>query len=90
MISTCITTVHTQAAVMATEYNSVQFNSVSQLCPTLCDPMDCSTSGFHVHHQLSELAHIRVHQVDDAIQPSHPLLSPSLSALYLSHHLGVF
>ena len=57
--------------------SSVQFSSVAQSCPTLCDPMDCSTPGFSVHHQLPELAQIRVHQVDDVIQPSHPLSSPS-------------
>ena len=51
--------------------------SVAQSCPTLCDPMDCSMSGFPVHHQLPELAQTHVHQVGDAIQPSHPLSSPS-------------
>ena len=57
--------------------SSVQFSSVAQSCPTLCDPMDCSCSrpGFPVHHQLPELAQTHVHLVDDAIQPSHPLLS---------------
>ena len=53
----------------------VQFSSVVQSCPTLCYPMDCSTPGFPVHHQLPELAQIHVHQVGDAIQPSHPLSS---------------
>ena len=53
----------------------VQFNSVTQSCLTLCDPMDCSTPGLPVHHQL--LAQTHVHQVGDAIQPSHPLSSPS-------------
>ena len=48
----------------------VQFSSVAQSCPTLCDPMDCSTPGFPVHHQLPELAQAHVHQVGDAIQPS--------------------
>ena len=48
-----------------------------QLCPTLCDPMDCSTTGFLVHHQLLELARTHVHPVGDAVQPSHPLSSPS-------------
>ena len=57
-------------------YYCVQFSSVAQLCPTLCDPMDCSTSGFPVHHQLSELTQTHVHRVGDATQPSHPLLSP--------------
>ena len=56
---------------------SVQFSSVAQLCPTLCNPMDCSMPGFPVHHQLPELAQTHVHWVSDAIQPSHPLLSPS-------------
>ena len=55
----------------------VQFNSVAQSCLTLCDPMDCSTPGLPVHHQL--LAQTHVHQVGDAIQPSHPLSSPSPS-----------
>ena len=55
---------------------SVQFNSVAQLCPTLCDPMDCSTPGFPVHHQFPELTQTYVHWVSDAIQPSH--LSPLL------------
>ena len=57
---------------------SVQFISVTQLCLTLCDPMDCSTPGFLVHHHLLELAPTHVHQVSDAIQPSHPLLLPSV------------
>ena len=56
---------------------SVQFSSVSHSCLTLCDPMDCSTPGLPVHHQLSEFTQMHVHWVGDAIQPSHPLLSPS-------------
>ena len=52
-------------------------SSVTQLCPTLCNPMDCSMPGFPVHHQLPELAQTQVHRVGDAIQPSHPLSSPS-------------
>ena len=55
----------------------VQFSSVAQSCPTLCDPMDCSTPGLHVHHQLPEFTQTHVHRVRDAIQPSHPLLSAS-------------
>ena len=55
----------------------VQFSSVAQSCPTLCNPMNCSTPGFTVYHQLPELAQTHVHQVGDAIQPSHPLSSPS-------------
>ena len=68
----------------------VQFSSVAQLCLTLCDPMDCSTPGFPVLHQLLELAQIHVHQVGDAIQPSHPLLSSSPPALNLSQHQDLF
>ena len=67
-----------------------QFSSVTQLCLTLCDPMDCSTPGFLVHYQLPELSQTHVHQVSDAIQPSHPLLSPSLPASNLSQHQGLF
>ena len=55
-----------------------QFSSVAQSCPTLCDPMNCSTPGLPVHHQLLEFTQTYVHRVGDAIQPSHPLLSPSL------------
>ena len=55
-----------------------QFSSVAQLCPTLCDPMDCSTPGLPVHHQLPEFTQPHVHWVSDAIQPPHPLLSPLL------------
>ena len=67
-----------------------QFSSVAQSCLTLCDPMDCSTPGFPVHHQLPELAQIHVHWVGDAIQLSHPLLSPSPPAFNLSQHQGLF
>ena len=56
---------------------SVQFSSVAQSCPTLCDPMNCSTPGLPVHHQLLESTQTHVHRVGDAIQPSHPLSSPS-------------
>ena len=72
-------------------YNvSIEFNSVAQLL-TLCDPMDCgSTPDFPVHHQLLELAQTHVHRVADAIQPSHPLSSPSPLAFNLSQHQGLF
>ena len=60
-----------------------------QLCLTLCDPMDCSTPGLPVHHQLLEFTQTHVHRVSDAIQPSHPLSSPS-PALNLSQHQGLF
>ena len=70
--------------------SSVQFSSVSQSCLTLRDPMDCSTSGLPVHHQLPELAQIHVPEVGDAIQPSHPLSSPSPPAFNLSQQSGSF
>ena len=69
---------------------SVQFISVSQSCPTLCNPMNRSTSGLLVYHQLLEFIQTHVHQVGDAIQPSHPLLSPSPPALSLCQHQGLF
>ena len=69
---------------------SVQFSSVAQSCLTLCDPMDCSTPGLPVHHQLPEFTQTHVRRVDDAIQPSHPLLSPSPPALNLYQHQGLF
>ena len=68
---------------------SVQFSLVAQSCLTLCNPMDCSTPGFPVHHELLELTQTHVHWVTDAIQPSHPLSSPS-PALNLSQHHGLF
>ena len=68
----------------------VQFSSVAQSCPTLCDTMDCSMPGFPVHHHVLELAQMHVHWVSDAIQPSHPLLSPCPPALNLSKHQGLF
>ena len=64
----------------------VQFGSVHSLSCVRCNPMDCSTPGFPVHHQLPELAQIQVHRVSDAIQPSHPLSSPSPPAFNLSQH----
>ena len=70
--------------------HSVKFSSVAQSCLTLCDPMDCSTPGFLVHHQLPELAQTHVHWVGDAIQPSHPLSSPSSPAFNLCQLQGLF
>ena len=69
---------------------SLQFSSVTQSCPTLCDPMDCSTPGLPVHHQPPELIEIHVHCNSDATQPSHPLLSPSPPTFNLSQHQGLF
>ena len=70
--------------------NSVQFSLVTQSCPTLCDPMDCSAPGFPVHHQLLELAQTKVHRISDAIQPSYPPSSPSPSSFNLFQHQGLF
>ena len=67
-----------------------QLSSVAQLCLTLCDPLDCSTSGLPVHHQLPEFTQTHIHWVGDAIQPSHPLLSPSPPAFNLSQHQSLF
>ena len=75
----------------ASEYiSSVQFSSVAQSCPTLCDSMNCSMPGLPVHHQLLESTQTHVHWVGDAIQPSHPLSSPSSPALNLFQHQGLF
>ena len=69
---------------------SVQFNSVTQSCPTLCNPMNHSTPGRPVHHQLPEFTQTHVHRVSDAIQPSHPLSSTSPPAPNPSQHQGLF
>ena len=70
--------------------NLVQFSSVTPSCPTLCDPMNCSTPGLPVHHQLPEFVQTHVHWVGDAIQPSHPLLSPFPPAPNPSQHQSLF
>ena len=67
----------------------VQFSPVAQSCLTLCDPMDCSTPGLPVRHHPPEFTQTHVRRVGDAIQPSHPLLSPSPPALNLSQHQGM-
>ena len=66
------------------------FSSVTQSCLTLCKPMDCGTPGFPVHHQLLEFTQTHVHQVSDAIQPSHSLSSPSPPAISLTQHQDLF
>ena len=70
--------------------SSVQFSSVTQPRPTLCDPMNHNMPGLPVHHQLQEFTQTHVHWVGDAIQPSHPLSSPSLPAPNPSQHQGLF
>ena len=69
-------------------FSSVQFSSVAQSCPTLCDPIDCGTPGFPVHHQLPIQTH--VHRVCDAIQPSHPVIPFSSCLQSFSQHQGLF
>ena len=71
------------------EFWDLSVSSAAQLCSTLCNPMDCSMSGLPVHHQLQELTQTHVHRIGDAIQPSHPLLSPS-PAFNLSLHQDLF
>ena len=72
------------------QFSSFQFSSVTQSCPTLCDPMNRSTPGLPVHHQLLEFTQTHVHRVGDAIQPSHPLSPPSPPAPNPSQHQSLF
>ena len=73
-----------------TVWRFLQFSSVTQSCPTLCNPMNHSTPGLPVHHQLPEFTQTHVHRVSDAIQPSHPLSSPSPAAPNPSQHQSLF
>ena len=75
---------------VCSDFSSVQFSAVAQSCPTLCDRMNHSTPGLPVHHQLPEFTQTHVHRVSDAIQPSHPLSSPSPPARNLSQHQSLF
>ena len=84
MHSVCVLTLHHPV------HRTEQFSPVTQSCLTLCDPMNRSTPGLPVHHQLPEFTQTHVHWVGDAIQPSHPLSSPSPPALNLSLHQGLF
>ena len=70
--------------------HSVQFSSAAQLCLTVCDTMNCSMPGFLVHHQILGIAQTPAHRVSDAIQPSHPLSSPSPPNFNLSQNQGLF
>ena len=76
--------------VLSVSRISVHFSSVAQSCPTLCDPMNCSMPSLPVYHQLSEFTQTHVHWVSDAIQPSHPLSSPSPPTFNHSQHQGLF
>ena len=80
---------HLAAEKLSISFDVIQFSSVAQSHPTLCDPTDCSTPGFPVHHHLPELAQTHVQQVGDVIQPSHLLSSPS-PAFNLFQHQGLF
>ena len=81
---------HQLTSILIFQLKIFQFSSVAQSCPTLCNPMDCSTPGLPVYHQLMEFTQIHVHQVSDAIQPSHPLSSSSPPDLSLSQNQGLF
>ena len=88
IVSPCILPANSLMKILA--HISVQFSSVTQSCPTLCDPMNCSTPGLPVHHHLPESTQTQVHRVGDAIQPSHPLLSPFPPAPNPSQHQSLF
>ena len=80
-----------QEATVRTGHGTIRsIRSVAQSCPTLCDPVNRSTPGLPVHHQLPEFTETHVHRVSDAIQPSHPLSSPSLPAPTPSQHQSLF
>ena len=84
------TTIVLSMSMILTTLSSVQFSSVTQSCPTLCDLMNCSTPGFPVHHQLLEYTQTHVHRVGDAIQSSHLLSSPSLPTPNPSQQQSLF
>ena len=82
---------HFHSIIFSVQFSrSVQFSSVTQSCLTLCDPMNRSTPGLPVHHQLPEFTQTRIHRVSDAIQPSHPRSSPSSPAPNPSQHQSLF
>ena len=85
-----MSSIYTQKRKGKTSHCQIQFSSVAQLCWNLRDPMDRSTAGFPVHHQLPERTSPHVHQVGDAIQPSHPLSAPYPPVPNLSQHQGLF
>ena len=86
---TLISSLHKRALFPPLKLHLMVFSLVTQSCPTLCDPMNHSTPGLPVHHQLPESIETHVHCVGDAIQPSHPLSSPSPPALKVSQHQGL-
>ena len=88
--TTCTLFTMASCEIVALNFSSIQFSSVTQSYLTLCNPMDESMPGFPVCYQLPEHAQTHVHQVSDAIQPSHPLSSPSPPTFNLSQHQGLF
>ena len=90
LISTTQESTHGHHQTVNTEIRSIIFSSVAQSCSTLCDPMNRSTPGLPEHHQLPEFTQTHVHWVGDAIQPAHPLSSPSPPALNLSQYQDLF
>ena len=87
---TCTLPSSTLSSGFLASFSSVQFSSVAQSCLTLCNPMNCSTPGLPVHHQPLEFTQTHAHRVGDAIQPPHPLSSPSPPAPNPSQHQGLF
>ena len=86
----CVKDVYSHPTYLTYRQSSIEFSSVAQSCPILWDPMDCSTPGFPVNHQLVGFTQTHVHRVGDATQPSHPMSSPSPPAFSLSQHQGLF
>ena len=86
----CYTYTHLSISIIFQVLSPYQFSSVTQLCPTLCDPMNRSTPCFPVHHHLPEFTQTHAHRVSDAIQPSHPLSSPSPPAPNPPQHQSLF
>ena len=89
-VSSCHLLAVVENTYLHLQFSSVQFSSFAQLCPALCDPMNRSTPGLPVHHHLPEFTQTHVHQVRDAIQPSHPWSSPSPPAPNPSQHQSLF
>ena len=89
-VFSAVTFVDTFSWIQLHAFSSVQFSSVAQSCPTLCNPMNLSTPGLPVHHQLPEFTQTHVHRVSDAIQPSHPLSFASPPAPNPSQHQSLF
>ena len=89
-VSLSYTLRHSRWLGLSLQHLRIQFSSVAQSCLTLCNPMNHSTPGLPVHHHLLEFTQTHVHRVSDAIQPSHPLLSPSPPAPNPSQHQSIF